>query len=149
MVEPCPTYRHRVASHCLATVPECGRLILRRARTLQALADADEVIVWREHETGPVAVAADAWFSLRPGEVARSAWTNVGDPAAGTKSPEPVFATSEANSQYGPGHNSSTAGEDGTDLLVYHARQYREIEGDPLLDPNRHTRVQAFHWKPG
>lgn len=33
------------------------------------------------------------------------------------------------------------------DLLVYHARDYTEIEGDPLYDPNRHTRVQAIRWK--
>ncbi|MBW8848779.1 MAG: alpha-N-arabinofuranosidase, partial [Burkholderiales bacterium] len=34
-----------------------------------------------------------------------------------------------------------------TDLLVYHARNYRDIIGDPLNDPNRHARVQAFGWR--
>lgn len=63
------------------------------------------------------------------------------------KSPVPVFTTYAENHQYGPGHNSFTVAEDGqTDLLVYHARNYLEIQGDPLYDPNRHTRVQAFEW---
>ncbi|MNC97668.1 Glycosyl hydrolases family 43 [compost metagenome] len=34
-----------------------------------------------------------------------------------------------------------------TDLIVYHARSYKEIKGDPLRDPNRHTRVQAVKWR--
>ncbi|MEK3730853.1 family 43 glycosylhydrolase [Paenibacillus sp. FSL M8-0334] len=69
------------------------------------------------------------------------------DPSSWSKSPVPVFATSEVNRQYGPGHNSFTVSEDGSlDLLVYHARSYKEIEGDPLYDPNRHTRVQAISW---
>lgn len=61
------------------------------------------------------------------------------------KSPHPVFAS--ANGQFGPGHNSFTTTPDGaTDLLAYHARGYERIEGDPLNDPNRHARVQAFGW---
>lgn len=71
------------------------------------------------------------------------------DPKSWTKSPEPVFASSEANGVYGPGHHSFTVAEDGsTDLIVYHARSYRNIIGDPLRDPNRHTRVQAINWRP-
>lgn len=66
------------------------------------------------------------------------------------KSLKPVFKTSYENHQYGPGHNSFTISEDGKDdLLVYHARNYTEIEGDPLYDPNRHTRVQVIHWNQG
>jgi len=69
------------------------------------------------------------------------------DPASWHKTPEPVFVTSEETGQYGPGHNSFTVSEDGTqDILVYHARNYKEIEGDPLYDPNRHTRVQTISW---
>ncbi|MEO8611270.1 MAG: family 43 glycosylhydrolase [Chloroflexota bacterium] len=68
------------------------------------------------------------------------------NPDSWHKSPEPVFKTSEANGQYGPGHNSFTTAPDGQDLLVYHARNYKEIVGEPLNDPNRHTRVQAFTW---
>lgn len=69
------------------------------------------------------------------------------DPSSWKKSAEPVFKTSEKNGIYGPGHNSFTTTPDGsTDLMVYHARSYKEIEGDPLNDPNRHTRVQVLHW---
>lgn len=63
------------------------------------------------------------------------------------KFPEPVFQSTEEHSQYGPGHNSFTVSEDGSkDVLVYHARNYKEIAGDPLYDPNRHTRAQYFDW---
>jgi GH43 family beta-xylosidase len=68
------------------------------------------------------------------------------DAASWTKSPEPVFKSSAANGIFGPGHNSFTTGPDGADLIVYHARNYAEIVGDPLRDPNRHTRVQPLRW---
>jgi GH43 family beta-xylosidase len=64
-----------------------------------------------------------------------------------TKSPSPVFQTDYEHKIYGPGHNSFTVAEDGaTDLLVYHARTYTEIVGDPLWDPNRHTYVKPLKW---
>lgn len=69
------------------------------------------------------------------------------DPRSWHKSPRPVFQTSEANQQYGPGHNSFTVSEDGLqDVMIYHARNYKEIDGDPLYDPNRHTRAQTIDW---
>jgi GH43 family beta-xylosidase len=34
-----------------------------------------------------------------------------------------------------------------TDVLVYHARNYRDIVGDRLRDPNRHARAQAIRWR--
>lgn len=63
------------------------------------------------------------------------------------KLPQPVFTTSDENKQFGPGHNSFTQTPDGDDVLVYHARNYTEIEGDPLYDPNRHTRLKLIRWK--
>ncbi|MGW9527366.1 glycoside hydrolase family 43 protein [Paenibacillus terrae] len=68
------------------------------------------------------------------------------DPKSWAKSPEPVFCTNEETGQFGPGHNSFTVGADGNDVIVYHARNYKEITGDPLYDPNRHTRVQPLNW---
>lgn len=63
------------------------------------------------------------------------------------KSPEPVFQSDLSTHQYGPGHNSFTVSEDGlTDILVYHCRDYTDIKGDPLYDPNRHTKIQSFTW---
>lgn len=67
-------------------------------------------------------------------------------PASWTKSPEPVFKSSPEHKVWGPGHNGFTVDEKGRDLLVYHARDYQKIEGDPLFDPNRHTRVQYIHY---
>ncbi|OHE89244.1 MAG: alpha-N-arabinofuranosidase [Verrucomicrobia bacterium RIFCSPLOWO2_12_FULL_64_8] len=70
------------------------------------------------------------------------------DPRSWAKSPVPVFVTSEAHGIFGPGHNCFTTAPDGlTDLLGYHARNYRDIPGDPLHDPNRHTRVQPITWR--
>ena len=64
-----------------------------------------------------------------------------------SKSKQPVFQSDLTTHQYGPGHNSFTVAEDGkTDLMVYHCRDYTEIKGDPLYDPNRHTLVKPFDW---
>lgn len=62
------------------------------------------------------------------------------------KMQKPVFGTARHNRQFGPGHNSFTQTKEGNDVLVYHARNYTEIEGDPLYDPNRHTRIKTFEW---
>ncbi|MDF0542901.1 glycoside hydrolase family 43 protein [Sphingobium sp. H39-3-25] len=64
-----------------------------------------------------------------------------------TKSQEPVFTTSAVTKVYGPGHNSFTTDEAGRDVLVYHGRDYEAIKGDPLFDPNRHTRIQRLYYK--
>ncbi len=70
------------------------------------------------------------------------------DPSSWSKSPEPVLTTDEEAGQYGPGHNSFTVSEDGsTDIMVYHARTYKEIIGDPLYDPNRHAWVKPVRWQ--
>jgi len=69
------------------------------------------------------------------------------DPASWHKSAKPVLQTCFEHKVYGPGHNSFTIGEDGsTVLLVYHARTYTEIVGDPLWNPDRHTFVKPLRW---
>lgn len=68
------------------------------------------------------------------------------DAESWSKSPKPVFATSAQAGIFGPGHNCFTVDEEGRDLLVYHARGYERIEGDPLDNPDRHCRVQSFGW---
>jgi GH43 family beta-xylosidase len=69
------------------------------------------------------------------------------DPKSWHKSLQPVFRTDYEHRVFGPGHNSFTVAEDGvTDVLVYHARTYTEIVGDPLWDPNRHTYVKKLKW---
>lgn len=82
------------------------------------------------------------------GLLATDVTANLLDPKSWQKSPVPVFKSCASNSQYGPGHNSFTVAPDGkTDLIFYHARNYKEIQGDPLQNPDRHTRVQKLNWK--
>lgn len=67
------------------------------------------------------------------------------NPRSWIKAKEPVFKSDPENSIFGPGHNSFTVSEDGEEIiLVYHARNYQKIEGDPLFDPNRHTCMQVL-----
>lgn len=69
------------------------------------------------------------------------------DPCSWSKSRMPVLKTDAEKGIYGPGHNSFTKSEDGTqDIMVYHARPYEEIVGDPLYDPNRHAMMLAVQW---
>ncbi|NEG70568.1 glycoside hydrolase family 43 protein [Bifidobacterium choloepi] len=72
--------------------------------------------------------------------------TDLLDSGVWTKLPEPIFVSDESVRQFGPGHNSFTVDADGNDLLVYHCRNYVEILGDPLFDPNRHARVGRIRW---
>jgi len=66
------------------------------------------------------------------------------NPSSWEKSPKPVFGTCEKSGRFGPGHNSFTVDEAGRPVLVYHAREYAEIEGDPLDNPDRHTFIKPF-----
>lgn len=91
------------------------------------------------------ASATDARYCI--GMLTARADANIMDPASWSKSPVPVFASSPEHRVYGPGHNSFTVDERGRDMLVYHARDYAEIKGDPLFDPNRHTRVQPIRYR--
>jgi GH43 family beta-xylosidase len=91
------------------------------------------------------AAKTDASYCM--GMLTASDTSNLLSPSSWSKSSTPVFQSSSANSQYGPGHCSFTVSPDGSDeILVYHARNYRDISGDPLNDPNRHTRIQQFTW---
>jgi GH43 family beta-xylosidase len=70
------------------------------------------------------------------------------DPDAWTKSPQPVFKSAPATSQFGPGHNSFTTTPAGkTEIIIYHARNYEHIQGEPLNNPDRATRAQIIHWR--
>ena len=64
------------------------------------------------------------------------------DPASWTKLRLPVMKSDDEKEIHGPGHNCFVKADDGvTDLCVYHARQYDEMEGNPLYDPNRHVYI--------
>ena len=69
------------------------------------------------------------------------------DPDSWRKNREPIFQSSEESQLFGPGHNCFTTSEDGSkDIMIYHARDYKEIQGDPLYDPNRHARAAEVTW---
>jgi len=68
------------------------------------------------------------------------------DPASWKKSRYPVLKSAPGLSIYGPGHNSFTTDEEGNDIVVYHARSYPEIVGDPLYNPDRHARLMKLAW---
>lgn len=80
-------------------------------------------------------------------------WANEGDDlmdiSAWHKLNHPVLCTDEEKGLYGPGHNSFFTGDDGEICMAYHARQYDEIIGDPLYDPNRHCYIMKVEWKDG
>ncbi len=90
------------------------------------------------------ASATDARYCL--GMLTTRGDADIMDPAVWRKSPEPVMKTSAEHKIFGPGHNSFTVDERGRDMLVFHARDYEKITGDPLFDPNRHTRVQPVRY---
>ena len=62
------------------------------------------------------------------------------------KAPQPVFRTSLRIVSMGPG-TIALRRRRKEKMLVYHARNYTEIEGDPLYDPNRHTRLKLIRWQ--
>ncbi|MCR5625840.1 MAG: family 43 glycosylhydrolase [Lachnospiraceae bacterium] len=69
------------------------------------------------------------------------------DPQNWKKETRPVLASDESLSIYGPGHNSFTTDDDGNIIMVYHARTEKEIVGDPLYNPNRHTMLMKVDFK--
>ncbi len=69
------------------------------------------------------------------------------DPASWHKEPAPVFATNADLNRQGPGHPSFTLSDDGqTWVMLYHSREYVDLHGDQLEDPNRHTRARILRW---
>ncbi|WP_077609287.1 glycoside hydrolase family 43 protein [Clostridium sp. Marseille-P2415] len=69
------------------------------------------------------------------------------DRNAWKKERKPIFKTVPEKGIFGPGHNCFVKSEDGLkDIMVYHARQYDEITGDPLYDPNRHAYLMEVGW---
>ncbi|WP_066220349.1 glycoside hydrolase family 43 protein [Formosa haliotis] len=69
------------------------------------------------------------------------------NPSNWHKSPGPVFFTNEDLKRYGPGHNSFTTSKDGeTTIMIYHARDYKHIQGHELSDKNRATRARIVKW---
>ncbi len=73
--------------------------------------------------------------------------SDVLDPKEWKKHKKAALSTDYEKQLYGPGHNSFVKSEDGkSDYMVFHARPYEEIIGDPLYDPNRNTMLLEVQW---
>ncbi|WP_303919529.1 family 43 glycosylhydrolase [Draconibacterium sediminis] len=63
------------------------------------------------------------------------------------KSPAPVFSTNAEVDRFGPGHNSFTTTENDSEvIMIYHSRDFKDIVGHELGDPNRATRARVISW---
>lgn len=81
------------------------------------------------------------------GMISASQDSDLLDPLSWKKSRVPVLVTDKEKGIYGPGHNSFVKSEDGTkDIMIYHARPYEEVIGNPLYDKNRHARILEVKW---
>lgn len=63
------------------------------------------------------------------------------DPKVWHKKRSPWLATDATQQRFGPGHNSFVQDDTGQWWMFYHSRDYLELQGTPLTDPNRHTRA--------
>ncbi|ROT36466.1 alpha-N-arabinofuranosidase [Sodiomyces alkalinus F11] len=91
------------------------------------------------------AAATDHNYAV--GMLSADADADLMDPASWEKASEPLFVSNALTGQWGPGHHTFTVSEDGlSDLIVYHARNYSRVVGEPLNNPDRHTRVQKVYW---
>lgn len=91
------------------------------------------------------ASATDARYCL--GLLSADETSDLLQPASWIKTSKPVLASDEQARVFGPGHNSFTTLPDGRDVIVYHARDYRDIPGDPLNNPDRATRASLVRWR--
>lgn len=71
------------------------------------------------------------------------------DPQSWHKERQPILETCQKIGLYGPGHNSFFHDKNGNTVCAYHARTYKNITGDPLNDPNRHTYLMPVSWRNG
>src|SRR5690625_5373007 len=94
-------------------------------------------------QTCALPISAATGIDYAMGVLTADADADLLDPSSWTKSRSPVFVSDPAAERYGPGHNSFTTTADGEVVLVYHARTYTRIEGNPLYDPNRHACAQV------
>ena len=98
------------------------------------------VLTYSASDTGPAYCMGMLWMDADADPMDISAWH---------KASRPVFATDAEKGLFGPGHNSFVRDADGQAYLVYHARPYDEIIGDPLYDPNRHAYVMRLAFRDG
>ena len=102
--------------------------------------DTKLILTYSASDTGPAYCMGMMWIDSGDDPMDISAWH---------KSSRPVLATNIERGLYGPGHNSFVCDQNGQVYMVYHARSYDGIIGDPLYDPNRHTYVMKLDFNNG
>lgn len=86
------------------------------------------------------ASATDARYAM--GLLQASLSDNLLDKRAWHKQSTPWLATDATVQRFGPGHNSFVQDAQGQWWMFYHSRDYEQLQGTPLTDPNRHTRAR-------
>ena len=97
-------------------------------------------IAYSASDTGPAYCMGLLWADAEAELMDVSAWHRLN---------RPVFTTDAERGLYGPGHNTFFTDAAGGVYTAYHARQYDEIIGDPLYDPNRHCYIMALSFEDG
>lgn len=105
------------------------------------LAEGNRVyLTYSASDTGPAYCMGLLWAEADADLMDISVWH---------KANRPVFQTQADRGLFGPGHNSFVRDREGQAYMVYHARPYDEIIGDPLYDPNRHAFVMKVLFADG
>lgn len=104
------------------------------------LHDGRVFVTYSASDTGPAYCLGLLWADVD---------ADLMDIAAWHKLDRPVFSTHEERGLFGPGHNTFFTDETGEVCTAYHARQYDEIVGDPLYDPNRHCYIMKVRFENG
>ena len=97
-------------------------------------------IAYSASDTGPAYCMGLLWADAEADLMDVSAWHRLN---------RPVWSTDVERGLYGPGHNTFFTDAAGGVYTAYHARQYDEIIGDPLYDPNRHCYIMALSFEDG
>ncbi|MBQ8162249.1 MAG: family 43 glycosylhydrolase [Clostridia bacterium] len=98
------------------------------------------ILTYSASDTSPAYCMGMMWMDAEADPMDISAWHKVN---------HPVLQTDEEKGMYGPGHNTFFRDAQGNVYTSYHARNYDEIVGDPLYDPNRHTYVMKVDFENG
>jgi len=97
-------------------------------------------ITYSASDTSPAYCMGMLWADENADPMDISAWHKMN---------KPVFGTNMDRGLLGPGHNTFFRDTDGNIYMSYHARNYDEIIGDPLYDPNRNAYVMLLPFKDG
>ena len=102
--------------------------------------DGRVFLAYSASDTGPAYCIGLLWADADADLMDISAWHKLN---------RPLLATDAGKDLYGPGHNAFFTDAAGEVYTSCHARQYDEIVGDPLYDPNRHCYIMRVPFTNG